>query len=59
MMVPRVYGFGDLSQILAEQAYTQARAVLASLREELAKPVVTEAYRRAPEALNQHGNWGL
>lgn len=48
MLVPRVYGLGDLSQILDKRAYTQARAILESLREDLAKVVVTDAYRRAP-----------
>lgn len=55
MMVPRVYGLGDLSQILDERAYDQARALLSSLRDDLAKVVLTGAYRRAAEALNQHG----
>jgi hypothetical protein len=54
MLVPRVYGLGDLSQILDERAYTQARAILESLREDLAKVVVTDAYRKAAEALNEH-----
>src|SRR5262249_7685 len=31
MLVPRVYGLGDLSQILDERAYSQARAILESL----------------------------
>ena len=55
MLVPRVYGLGDLSQILDERAYTQARALLASLREDLSKIVVTGAYKRAASALDQHG----
>lgn len=54
MLVPRVYGLGDLSQILDERAYAQARAILESLREDLAKVVVTDAYRRAAEALDKH-----
>jgi energy-coupling factor transporter ATP-binding protein EcfA2 len=54
MLVPRVYGLGDLSQILDERAYVQARAILESMREDLAKVVVTEAYRRAVEAINKH-----
>src|SRR6266545_2028391 len=54
MLVPRVYGLGDLSQILDERAYVQARAILESLREDLAKVVVTDAYRKAAEALDQH-----
>jgi hypothetical protein len=54
MLVPRVYGLGDLSQILDERAYSQARAILETLREDLAKVVVTDAYRRAVEALDRH-----
>lgn len=54
MLVPRVYGLGDLSQILDERAYTQARAILESLREDLAKVVVTDAYQKAAEALDKH-----
>lgn len=55
MLVPRLYGLGDLTQILDARAYRQARAVLATLREDLAKIVITEAYRRAAGALNRHG----
>jgi hypothetical protein len=55
MMVPRVYGLGDLSQILDERAYKQAKALISSLREELSKVVLTKAYRKAAEALDQHG----
>ena len=55
MLVPRVYGLGDLSQILDERAYAQARAVLESLREDLAKVVITDSYRKAVSALDDHG----
>ena len=55
MLVPRVYGLGDLSQILDERSYSQARALLASLREDLSKIVITGAYRRAAAALDKHG----
>ena len=55
MLVPRVYGLGDLSQILDERAYAQARAVLESLREDLAKVVITDSYRKARAiALKNH-----
>lgn len=54
-LVPRVYGLGDLSQILDERAYSQARALLASMREDLAKVVITDSYRRARDALQNHG----
>jgi hypothetical protein len=55
MLVPRVYGLGDLSQILDERAYAQARAVLESMREDLAKVVITDSYRNAVRALDEHG----
>ena len=55
MLVPRVYGLGDLSQILDERAYAQARAILESLREDLAKVVITDSYRKAVKALDEHG----
>ncbi len=55
MLVPRVYGLGDLSQILDERAYAQARAILESIREDLAKVVVTDAYRKAITSLNKYG----
>ena len=55
MLVPRIYGLGDLSQILDERAYAQARAILESLREDLAKVVITDAYRKAVTALDEHG----
>lgn len=55
MHVPRLYGLGDLGQILDERAYDQARAVLESMREDLAKVVITASYAKAVEALNAHG----
>ena len=55
MLVPRVYGLGDLSQILDDRAYDQAKAILESMREDLAKVVVTDAYRRAVDALDKYG----
>ncbi len=54
MLVPRVYGLGDLSQILDERAYLQARTILESMRDDLARVVVTQAYRKAAEALDSH-----
>ena len=54
-LVPRVYGLGDLSQILDERAYEQSRAVLEFMKEDLAKVVVTDAYYKAVDAINEHG----
>lgn len=55
MLVPRVYGLGDLSQILDERAYAQAQEILSALGDDLAKFVVTDAYRRSAKALVEHG----
>lgn len=55
MMVPRIYGLGDLSVILDERAFSQARQLLLSMRDDLAKIVITSAYRKAAKAINKHG----
>ena len=55
MFVPRVYGLGDLSQILDERSYAQARALLGYLQNDLSTFVVTDAYRRAARAVETHG----
>lgn len=55
MLVPRVYGLGDLSQILDERAYAQAQEILSALGDDLAKFVITEAYQRAAKSLVKHG----
>ena len=55
MLVPRVYGLGDLSQIFDERAYAQAREVLSALGDDLAKFVITDAYRKSAKALVEHG----
>jgi hypothetical protein len=55
MLVPRVYGLGDLSQILDERAYAQAREILSALGDDLGKFVITDAYKRSARALVEHG----
>jgi energy-coupling factor transporter ATP-binding protein EcfA2 len=55
MLVPRVYGIGDLSQILDERAYAQAREILVSLEDDLKKFVITDPYKRAANALITNG----
>ena len=55
MLVPRLYGLGDLTQILDERSYQQAQAVLDSMRTDLNKLVRTTTYERAARALDQHG----
>jgi hypothetical protein len=54
MLVPRVYGLGDLSQILDGRAYEQARQILSDFRGELAKFVITEAFQKSVNALKEH-----
>lgn len=55
MLVPRVYGLGDLSQILDERAYQQANSILNTMGQELAKFVITNAHQRAANAILKHG----
>ncbi|MGW5210599.1 nSTAND3 domain-containing NTPase [Streptomyces sp. NPDC004051] len=55
MFVPRVYGLGDLSQILDDRAYVQASVLAFSARDQISTFVVTDAYRKAAEALNDKG----
>lgn len=55
MLVPRVYGLGDLSQILDERAYIQAQSILSGLGDDLAKFVITDAYLKSVKALLEHG----
>ena len=47
-----MYGLGDLSEILDERAYAQAEAILETMREDMSKVVVTDAYQRAAAALD-------
>ncbi len=55
MLVPRVYGLGDLSQILDERAYSQAQEILSAIGDDLVKFVITDAYRKSARALVEHG----
>lgn len=53
-MVPRVYGLGDLTQILDARVYSQGVALLEYLKEDLAKVVITTAYNRAAKSIEEH-----
>ncbi len=55
MLVPRVYGLGDLSQILDERAYQQSQDILSALGDDLSKFVITAPYRSSAHALTEHG----
>jgi hypothetical protein len=52
-LVPRLYGLGDLTQILDGRAYEQAQSVLDSMSEDLAKVVRTQTFERAASALER------
>lgn len=54
-LVPRIYGLGDLGQILDERQYEQTARLLESERENLRRFVPTKAYRQAVHSLNEHG----
>ena len=55
MLVPRLYGLGDLTQILDKRAYDQAAAVLESMRSDLNKLVRTGTYEKAARAILDKG----
>lgn len=62
MLVPRVYGIGDLSHIITGHGYKQAEAILDSMGSDLSCFVPTDAYRSSVKALQEHGgprfSWG-
>jgi hypothetical protein len=53
-LVPRLYGIGDLSQILSFVIELQTTALLEDLANSLRTFVPTESYRRAENTLNTH-----
>jgi hypothetical protein len=53
-LVPRLYGLGDLTQIITNQAYRQAHEVLDSIAPDLACFVPTAAYRKCARGLHEH-----
>jgi hypothetical protein len=55
MLVPRIYGLGDLSQILDQRAYDQAQEILSALGDDMNKFVMTDAYCAAARAIVEHG----
>jgi energy-coupling factor transporter ATP-binding protein EcfA2 len=54
MLVPRVYGIGDLSHVITGHAYKQAKAILDNMGSDLSCFVPTDAYRDAVKALHEH-----
>lgn len=55
MIVPRIYGIGDLSQILDQRAHEQAMAILSALGDDLNKFVRTTVFHSSAQALIEHG----
>ena len=52
-LVPRLYGLGDLTEILDERHYAQAEAILATMHDHLARLVPVNAHRMAHSALRK------
>ena len=50
-LVPRVYGLGDLSQIIDSRALEQANELLSAIQDDLGKFVMTRSYRQAATAI--------
>lgn len=53
-LAPRLYGIGDLSQILSSVIQKQTEALLEDLAHSLRTFVPTDSYRRAEQALHEH-----
>jgi hypothetical protein len=54
MIAPRLYGLGDLTDLLDARAYEQAQLILSAMGSDLQRLVVTEAHRRSVRAISQH-----
>ena len=54
-MVPRLFGLGDLSQIITHQAYQQCRAMFDSIMPDLNCYVPTSRYRDCARSLSTRG----
>jgi len=55
MMVPRLYGFLGLAELITGPAYEQARAILGGMGHDLASFVPTASHQAAVIALQDHG----
>jgi hypothetical protein len=53
--VPRLFGIGDLSQILSNNVSKQTRLILEEMKSEQAVFVPTPSYREAVSAIEHHG----
>lgn len=54
MMAPRLYGLGDLSELLDTRAYAQAQLILSAMGDDLQRLDITEAHRKSVRAISAH-----
>jgi len=54
MMVPRLYGLADLTELLDARAYQQAQLILSEMGDNLQKLVVTDAHRKSVRAISEY-----
>jgi hypothetical protein len=54
MMVPRLYGLVDLTDLLDLRTYRQAQLILSEMGDNLQKLVVTESHRKSVRAISKH-----
>ena len=54
-LVPRLYGLGDLTEILDERVYEHAKEILSWLGDDLERFVVTDSHYRSVQALREKG----
>jgi hypothetical protein len=54
IMAPRLYGLGDLSDLLDARAYGQAQLILSAMGDDLQRLVVTDAHRKSVRAISEH-----
>ncbi|MEM9481999.1 MAG: restriction endonuclease, partial [Verrucomicrobiota bacterium] len=54
-LVPRLYGLGDLTEILDERVYDQGKAILETIKDDLERFVPTEAHQASVRAIRGEG----
>jgi len=54
MLAPRLYGLGDLSDLLDARAYAQAQIILSAMGDDLKRLVITDAHRNSVRAISAH-----
>lgn len=54
MLAPRLYGLGDLSDVIDARAYEQAKLILSAMGDDLKKLVITDAHRESVRAISAH-----